>query len=402
MRTPATSPSDRTLPADEGRGTLGQAVDRIGGQPISAHGAQGPDSPPRSDAALGNAGPLRVRRGDDLFGDGQQAGGRRPRPGMFLKRQMSTSWSEWWLLIVSSFDYRQVHIAIYGMTVVRVLVVLTPARTWAGLQPVDQPGSFQVQPSELAKIAVIIVLAAYLASRKDDIRVGTRGRGGCRGVPSALIFVEPDLGTMMVLRGLFGGVLLIGGERRLRHSLRPAGWRCDRDRDGAATGLLQDYQIERITAFLDANPDVQSEGFQLTQSKIAIGSGGLEGKGFKQEHTQTAPRLHPRAAHGLHLHGGGRAAGLHGLGDPACLVRIPNMACFTYRRDSRDLFGTLARRRDSRYVGIPVIRERGDDDGDHAADRHHVALHLLRRFELLINFIAAGLLLNVHMRRYLV
>lgn len=181
---------------------------------------------------------------------------------------------------------------LYGVTLVLLVTVfLMPARMgahrWIGL------GAFNLQPSELAKIAVIAALARYMASRRVDTLHGFQKWTpfAIVGVPFMLILRQPDLGTglllvppllcMLYLWG-FGGRKIVG--------LMTAGML-------AAPVLalfLKDYQRSRLLVFLDPNLDPLGAGYTIIQSKIAIGSGGLMGKGF-MEGTQNQLKFLPES-----------------------------------------------------------------------------------------------------------
>jgi rod shape determining protein RodA len=142
-------------------------------------------------------------------------------------------------------------------------------------------GFFQFQPSEMAKVAVILALAGLLATAQDG---GLRWHDVAKAValaavPAVLIFRQPDLGTMLV----FGFVALV--------MLFAAGttWRQFAFLIIAAVvasvglfklDLIKEYQVERITAFLDPAVNAADEGYNLLQSKIAIGAGGVFGRGL--------------------------------------------------------------------------------------------------------------------------
>jgi rod shape determining protein RodA len=152
------------------------------------------------------------------------------------------------------------------------------AKRWISL------GGFQLQPSELMKVALVLALARYyhgLEFKRVSTFLGLIPPLAMIGAPVGLVFLQPDLGTAILL-GLSGvTVLLLAG----------ISWRWVTLGVIAAiggvigavqTGLLKSYQIARITAFLDPNADPLGANYHPNQSKIAIGSGGLEGKGYMQ------------------------------------------------------------------------------------------------------------------------
>lgn len=141
-------------------------------------------------------------------------------------------------------------------------------------------GPLTFQFSEIAKILMIIVLASYLASREGKLDSLASIVGACLlvGPPLILVMLQPDLGTSLVFGAILAGMLWMSGAS-LRWlavlgvavlAMVPIAW----------TYILRDYQKERLTSFLDANPDIQGAGYQLHQAQIAVGSGGIIGKGL--------------------------------------------------------------------------------------------------------------------------
>jgi rod shape determining protein RodA len=141
-------------------------------------------------------------------------------------------------------------------------------------------GPFTFQFSELAKILMIIVLANYLSSQQHRLDSMSGILGACLLVvpPLALVMLQPDLGTSLVFAAILAGMLWMSGASlkwlavlgAAAIAMVPVAW----------TYILRDYQKERLTAFLTPEKDIQGAGYQLYQSQIAIGSGGLMGKGL--------------------------------------------------------------------------------------------------------------------------
>jgi rod shape determining protein RodA len=198
--------------------------------------------------------------------------------------------------IVSNIDYREYRNLI-PMISIAVLIALfavflfepvNGARRWIPL------GFFKLQPAEFAKVAVILVLASLLApSNRDEI--GRRQLAWPMvfrailivSVPAALILVEPDLGTTLVFGFILFVMLFVAG----------ATWRQMVALTAAAAagvflilqrGWLEGYQLDRIRVLFDPNIDPQGIGYNLRQSKFAIGSGQLFGRGLFAEGTQTS------------------------------------------------------------------------------------------------------------------
>lgn len=174
--------------------------------------------------------------------------------------------------------------AYWVYAIVLALVVAVDLRGFAGMgaQRWIDLGLIQLQPSELMNVAVVLALARYFHSlSSEDV-------GRIRylilpaltvAVPAALVLKQPDLGTAITL--LMGGAALffIAGVRLRYFALTAA---------AAAAALpgvwhfLRDYQKSRIYTFLDPDSDPLGAGYHILQSKIALGSGGLFGKGFLQ------------------------------------------------------------------------------------------------------------------------
>ena len=169
---------------------------------------------------------------------------------------------------------------IYVISLLLLVAVDIAGKTGMGAQRWLVVGPMQIQPSEITKVAVILVLARYYQglTREQAARfLYTLPPLLVILLPVALVMVQPDLGTaMMVLLG--GAALLFVAGVRLWMFLAAA---------IAAVGCLplawsfmHDYQRKRVLTFLDPDRDPLGAGYHITQSKIAIGSGGLFGKGF--------------------------------------------------------------------------------------------------------------------------
>ncbi|NOY54520.1 MAG: rod shape-determining protein RodA [Actinobacteria bacterium] len=186
-------------------------------------------------------------------------------------------------LIGSLIDYRDLagwSGVIYLLTLAVLGFVLTTA-PHAGANRWILIGPFQFQPSEFAKLGVIIVLAAVLApAREEGMRWSRLGLAlGMLAIPSYLIFRQPDLGTMLVF-GFFALVMLfVSGTTFRQFAILTVGavggvvavWKLQ---------LLRDYQLARLQSFIDPTADPLGIGYNLIRSKIAIGSGGIFGKGL--------------------------------------------------------------------------------------------------------------------------
>ncbi len=156
-------------------------------------------------------------------------------------------------------------------------------------------GIIRLQPSELMKLAIILALARYFhyLPRIEAHRLSSLVQPAIMiAIPMGLVMLQPDLGTALSIA--FGGIIVIflAGARM---SLFVGGGVALAAAIPIAIGFLHDYQRRRILIFLDPEADPLGAGYHITQSKIAIGSGGLSGKGFlsgTQSHLQYLPELH--------------------------------------------------------------------------------------------------------------
>ena len=179
------------------------------------------------------------------------------------------------------YDYRKLQRYlpwIYGSAVVLLLAVTITGDSAMGAQRWISIGPVQVQPSEFAKLLVVVALAGYFAEHPPSETKTFLKSLGFLAVPAALVFSQPDLGTALVFGAVFFAISFIGGAKLYQLGLLAA--------SGVLAFLLavkfkflEDYQLARLTAFMDPTGSTDV-GYQVLQSKDAIGSGGLTGKGL--------------------------------------------------------------------------------------------------------------------------
>jgi rod shape determining protein RodA len=213
----------------------------------------------------------------------------------FLNRQLIAGALGLVLLVAATvYDYRRLRSFIpigYLATLLLLILVLSPLGTSVrGSQRWISVVGFQIQPSELMKIALLLALAMLFNETEGTPGLWRTAVAVLLAiVPLGLVFAQPDLGTAMVYLWLTGVVLLVSGVR-VRYLLLLAASGAAAFFVGLRTELIRDYQVQRLTVFLGADaPDADFAGalFQTRQSMIAIGSGGTYGRGLF-EGTQTA------------------------------------------------------------------------------------------------------------------
>ena len=216
------------------------------------------------------------------------------------------------------------------------------ARSWFVLPGVG----FQVQPSEFAKLVVVVSLAAFVASHEGYLRFDTLFNAGLLlVVPMSLIYLQPDLGTMLVFVAVAMGMLLVAGAQ-LRHivviSLTGILALVLVFSIDAFQGprLLNETQRNRLTAFLDQDFEPLEASYNLRQSQIAIGAGGIWGQGWKQG-TQTNLDLVPEQHNDFIFTALGEEFGLVGGTLLLALYAYMSVRIWQIARVASDPFGRL-------------------------------------------------------------
>ena len=186
------------------------------------------------------------------------------------------------LVYLSLSDYRSLG-RLYGLTYAVILLSLLIVRlfghaTLGAVRQVDL-GLFAIQPSEISKLLLIIVLARFFNDRRQKMRSPSTFLLGAAFLlpPTVLILAQPDLGTALVYVGIFYGMAFMAGvpKRYVFGSVLLI---------GAALPIiisrLHGYQQQRLIVFFNPGADPTGAGYNILQAKIAVGSGGLFGKGF--------------------------------------------------------------------------------------------------------------------------
>jgi rod shape determining protein RodA len=173
--------------------------------------------------------------------------------------------------------------ALYAGGCVALALVLTPlGHSSKGTQAWFSIGPFEVQPSELSKLVLIVALAALLALWRGRINAGQLGLVlATAAIPLALIMRQPDLGTALVYLAIVGAMLVVGGVRGL-HLLVLAVVGVVLVTGVLRSDWLKDYQRHRLEVFLDPGQGRSAEGYNLNQSMTAVARGGFTGDGLFQ------------------------------------------------------------------------------------------------------------------------
>jgi rod shape determining protein RodA len=198
-----------------------------------------------------------------------------------------------WLTVLIDYHTMMNYVfAMYGLSVVALLAVLLVGKQAFGSRRwIPVAGGFHLQVSEFVKLVIILLVARFLSELKsEELEARDMAKiAGLVAVPMAFVMKQPDLGTALTyIPILVVGMFLAGMRRKYVVAIAavvllvlPAGW-----------SVLKDYQKARLVSFLDPDRDPRGTGYQMIQSKIAVGAGGMWGKGVTKG-SQTQLRFLP-------------------------------------------------------------------------------------------------------------
>lgn len=306
------------------------------------------------------------------------------------------------MLLTMVFDYRQLRNLAWPFFILTVLLlVMVPlmgktvygAKRWLSL------GFMSIQPSELAKLAVLVLTARVLSRDGmplgwfDFFKVLLVGL-----VPCALIITQPDLGTTLNVLLLLGGMILFHGlqGRVLKTCLLLA----------PALGAfmwfvgMHDYQRQRILTFLDPSNDPRGAGYHIIQSQIAIGSGQMWGKGFL-EGTQSQLRFVPEKHSDFAIAVFGEEWGFAGCVALLTLYCLFLLAIFTTVAQAKDRFGSTLAAGVFFYFFWQILINMGMVIGLMPVVGIPLPFISYGGSSMLVNCVLIGIVLNVSMRRFM-
>ncbi len=302
-------------------------------------------------------------------------------------------------------DYRTLRAyapVVYALSGIGLLAVLSPlgetingSHSWIPLG-----AGFEVQPSEFAKVALIVMMATMLGEQRDGI-AGPDHRDvvatlALAAGPVALILLQPDLGTVLVLGFVIVGVLAISGVG----TTWLAGLLI-----AAAIGvvgvtqahLLKPYQVDRLTSFANPNADAQGFGYNTQQARIAIGSGGLLGQGLFHG-TQTNGHFVPEQQTDFVFTVAGEELGFAGAGAIILLTGVVLWRGLRIAAQSNDSFGTLMATGVVCWFAFQAFENIGMTVGIMPVTGLPLPFVSYGGSSMFAGLIAVGLLQNVHMR----
>ncbi len=307
--------------------------------------------------------------------------------------------------VAALVDYRMLRAyapMVYVASCLGLIAVLTPlgsvingSRSW-----IEVGGGFQIQPSEFAKVALVVGMAMILGEKRDgedDPRDGDVLLVlALAAVPMGLILLQPDFGTMMVFVFTILGVLAVSGA--------PARWVVGLVTAGVAAGwsilhfdMLKDYQVERFTSFANPSANLGTAGYNVNQARIAIGSGGFRGSGLFQG-TQTTGQFVPEQQTDFVFTVAGEELGFVGAGLILLLLAIILWRGISIAANAGDAFGTLVASGVVSWFAFQSFVNIGMTLGIMPVTGLPLPFVSYGGSSMFATMIAIGLLCNVHMR----
>lgn len=304
------------------------------------------------------------------------------------------------IFVMLNFDYRTLGKAattLYGINLLMLLAVMFIGQSALGAQRWIQIGPISLQPSEFSKLIMIIALADMLDKKKgqlysfrDLIPIFLYV-----GIPFLLVMKQPDLGTSLVFLAILFGMIFVAGIRT-KHlmiifgaglAFMPIFWH-----------FLKDYQKKRLTVFIDPNVDPLGSGYHIIQSKIAIGSGMLLGKGLfggTQSQLNFLPENHTDFIFAVI----GEELGFIGSVLILFLYFILLYRGIKIAGSARDNFGTLLATGITSMLAFHLLVNVGMTAGIMPVTGIPLPFMSYGVSALTTNMISIGILLNIYMRR---
>jgi rod shape determining protein RodA len=293
---------------------------------------------------------------------------------------------------------------IWGFGVLGLILVLIPgvgseingAKAWIRL-----PAGFQIQPAEIAKISIIIGISMLLSERthnSDEPSTNDILKAlAVAALPILLILRQPDMGTVFIISASVVTILAVSGA--------PTRWVVGLillavlgGFVATKTGVISDYQVNRLQSFVNPNADTQGAGYQLRQARITVGSGGLIGTGLFNG-PQTNGRFVPEQQTDFIFTVAGEELGFLGSSVIILLLLTILMRAFGIARRSTDPYGTLVCTGVIAWFTFQIFENIGMTLGLMPMTGVPLPFLSYGGSSMFANLIGIGLLQNVHARQ---
>lgn len=309
------------------------------------------------------------------------------------------------MVSVLATDHRWLRIltpVVYVASVAGLVLVLVTGQEINGSRSWLDVAGMSVQPSEFAKLAVVVGMALLVAERTEGS--WRRSVGGLdvvmllliAGVPAALIMLQPDLGTMLVLSATVFGVLAVSGA--------PRRWLAGLVAGGVAVaaaavtfGFLKPYQVDRFMAFTNPDLDPLGAGYNTEQARIAVGNGGLTGQGLFSG-SQTQSGFVPEQHTDFVFTAIGEELGLVGGGLVIALTCLVIWRALAISAATDDMFGRVAAAGISCWFGFQAFQNIGMCLGIMPVTGVPLPFVSYGGSSLFAGMLAVGVLQSIHLR----
>ncbi len=312
------------------------------------------------------------------------------------------------MVAVTLIDYRRIRdfawLPYVAVLASLALVVSSLGEEVRGTQAWFQIGPFQFQPAEMAKVAVIVAVAAVLAERETPLRARYLVLAlVVLAVPTALIMLQPDLGTALVFVAIAMGMMLMAGARG-RHIVVLMAVGVIGVVGVLNSGVLEEYQRDRLTLFLERNDEQdlatqQSAAYNADQSRATIASGGISGKGLF-EGTQTRLGFVPEQHTDFIFTALGEELGFVGCATALALFGLMCVRIWRTAQIAQDRLGMLICVGVLSMLVFQIFQNVGMTMGIMPITGITLPFMSYGGSSIIASWIAIGLVLNVHMRRF--
>lgn len=324
------------------------------------------------------------------------------KPHLYLRQATWFAVGVVFLFVAVTINYRtagRFAYLLYGLAILSLLLVPFFGRVGLGAQRWIKVGFVAFQPSEVAKLALVLCLARYFEDRKERL-TAMRTMGGAALLtllPALLVVRQPDLGTALILLAAGIALMLLVG-LRLRVAvpvgvgllaLAPIVWT-----------FLKAYQKRRLLVFLNPNLDPLGAGYHVAQSKIAVGSGELWGRGFMaatQSQLNFLPENHTDFIFAVLAEQWGFVGSVAALG-LFCLLITRGLKV---SMEAKDLLGSLMAFGITATIGLQALVNIGMVLGIMPVVGIPLPLLSYGGSSMVMTLAAIGLLVNIRMRRFL-
>jgi rod shape determining protein RodA len=324
-------------------------------------------------------------------------------PGFFVKKQtLALILGVGGMVVAAVIDYRVFRIYapfLFLFGIALLIAVRSPLGSSAlGAQRWFQVAGFQFSPSQFMRLGLVVMLATYLSQIKTELTLRQVAKASAvAAVPMLLVFIQPDIGTTIILAFILVALLVAAGTKvkylavlALAASIAIFG--------AFQLHIVKDYQIARLTSFLQSDKDLQAANYNRQQAEIAIGAGGIIGKGYLHG-TQTSLDFVPQQHTDFIFTVIGEEFGFLGAIGVLFLFALVLWRAYRIALTAKDPFGTFMAVGVGAMLAVQVFINIGMTLGLMPITGIPLPFVSYGGSALIADLIGVGLLMNVEMRR---